>query len=494
MCRAQSDPKYRRCNGKCSDPAYVAAYQRARTAAIKAGAKTAEIPEFLPVTVTPERDIGTRELADQVGEALKYESEERDELLKVYGTEEQAVVALGARVAARAEQLAGITSQEVQEAWEARFDAAADAEEAMIFSNATQAEQDAADATFQAIYTGQDEQTLEDLGRLADGYRAAVAEVRDMGGCMAFSQEAGEEAAQELFADAAQIYPSDWLERSNDFGDAPATFSTSGQQASYSPSALVELKDRPLGDNFCELGPREVFSNQQISYVPIDGTPPGYGPANEGRAWYREVNWEVHDGKRGRPASDPAVKPPGEGWELYQPGNIWRRPEGQLYETALRPTLTVMDHTPTGVAGKPPGYATAVHELSHRFEHTSVDILRLENAFVTRRTTLTSGERESLETWNPAIPEVQIRKDQFVDTYIGREYPKPKDAPGNYTAGGTVLGNAEHLGTGYEALSMGTEALFGGSYGGFVGVGKWRADEDHKNFVLGTMAAAGRPW
>lgn len=493
MCRAQSDPKYRRCNGKCSDPVYVAAYQRARTAAIKAGAKTAEIPEFLPVTIAPERDIETRELADQVGEALKYESEERDELLKVYGTEEQAVVALGARVAARAEQLAGITSQEVQEAWEIRFDAAYAAEEAMVFSNATQPEQNEAAAAFQAVYTGQDEQSLEDLSRLANGYRNALAEVREMGGPMAFSEAAGEDAARELLADAADVYPADWLNKSNGFGDAPAVFSTDGQQASYSPSAWVELKNRPLGDNICQLGPRDLYSNKQISFVALEGNPPGEGDPDEGRAWYREVSWEVHDGKRGRPASDPAVRPEGEGWELYQPDNIWRRPEGPAYETVRLPTLTVMDHTPTGVAGKPLGYATAVHELSHRFEHTSVDILRLENAFVTRRTTLTSGEREPLEAWNPAIPEVQIRKDRFVDTYIGREYPKGEDDR-RLSGEGSVLGNAEHFGTGYEVLSMGTEALFGGSYGGFIGVGKWRADEDHKNFVLGTLAAAGRPW
>jgi hypothetical protein len=494
MCRAVGDPKEpegRRCNGKCSDPAYVAAYQRTRTAAIKAGTK--EIPEFLPVTLAPEREIATLELANQVGEALKYESEERDELLKVYGTEEQAVIALGARIAARAEQLAGITAQEVQESWEARFFDCADAEEAMIFSNATQAEQDAADAEFQAIYTGQDEQTLEDLGRLADGYRAALAEVREMGGRMAFSQQAGEDAARELFTDAVQVYPSDWLEGSNDFGEPPAVFATQENRAAYSPSGLVPLLDRPLMNSFIQLRPGEVRPYPHISYVALQENPPGEGAADEGRVWYMEVDWEVHDGKRGRPASDPTVKPEGEGWELYEPGSVWRRPFGPLYETVRLPTLTVMDHTPTGVAGKPLGYATAVHELSHRFEHTSVDILRLESAFVTRRTTLANGEREKLETWNRVVPDVQIRKDQFVDTYIGREYPKTEDER-SQSAAGSVLGDAAHFGTGYEVLSMGTEALFGGSYGGFIGVGKWRADEDHRNFVLGTMAAAGRPW
>lgn len=71
------------------------------------------------------------------------------------------------------------------------------------------------------------------------------------------------------------------------------------------------------------------------------------------------------------------------------------------------PSLTVMNHTLTGVAGKPVGYATAVHELAHRFEHTMVDILRLESAFVTRRTTMASGEREELAVWNPEFPEVK---------------------------------------------------------------------------------------
>ncbi|WP_018771465.1 hypothetical protein [Arthrobacter sp. 162MFSha1.1] len=496
MCRAKSEKGGRRCNGKCSNPAYVAAYQRARTEAVNAGTKAEDLPEYLEVSVAPEGDMEIAALADQIGEALKYESEERDEVLRKYGTEEQAVVALGALVAKRAEELAGITSQEVQAAWEERFDAAADEEERLALSDdATPEEEAAAGARFNTVYTGQDEQTLEDLGRLAGGYRAAVAEVRSVGGRMDFSRIAGEEPARELFEDAVQVYPSDWLAKSNDFGDAPAVFTTSGQQASYSPSERVEDKSRPLADDVYQFTPSESSrrSNKQISYEPLDGNPVGEGDPEEGKAWYREVYWEVHDGMRGRPSSDPAVKPDGEGWEMYEPGSVWRRPIGAMYETMQLPTLTVMDHTLTGVAGKPQGYATAVHELAHRFEHTMVDILRLENAFVTRRTTLANGEREPLETWNPVVPHVQVRKDRFVDTYIGREYDRTDDER-RFSAEGMVLGNAEHFGTGYEVLSMGTEALFGGSYGGFIGAGKWSADEDHRNFVLGVMAAAGRPW
>lgn len=109
MCRPQSQKGGRRCNGKCSDPAYVAGYQRARSEALNAGTPEDDLPEYLSVDFAPERDIAIQVLADQVGEALKYESEERDELLRVYGTEERAVNVLGALVASRAEQLAGIT-------------------------------------------------------------------------------------------------------------------------------------------------------------------------------------------------------------------------------------------------------------------------------------------------------------------------------------------------------------------------------------------------
>lgn len=238
MCRALNDRKPRRCNGKCSSPAYVAAYQRARSAALKAGKKTSNLPDVPPVAIAPKVGTETRVLADEVGEALRYESEERDELLKVYGTEEQAVVALGARIASRAEEVAGITAEEARAGWEQRFDAAHDAEEHAVFSEAPQGEQDAAAIAFQAVYTGQDEQSMKDLARLADGYHAALAEVRDMGGEMKFS-DVGDEVGRRLFTDASAIYPADWLEKSNDFGKPPAVFWTKENQAAYNPKGRV---------------------------------------------------------------------------------------------------------------------------------------------------------------------------------------------------------------------------------------------------------------
>lgn len=496
MCRAVGDPKVpegRRCDGKCSDPVYKAAYGRARTEAINAGMKTTEIPEYLDVSIPAQWDIEVLELANRVGDALRYESEERDELLAVYGTEEQAVNALGARIASRAEEIAGITGEDVRRRWNERFDEICEAEEELP-AEAAKAEVDEVSNAFNAIYSGQDSRSLEDLGRLAKGYRAALAEVHSMGGHMSFNPM-GDDSARLIFTDASDVYPSDWLEKSNDFGKAPAVFETSGQYASYRPHGDVPIPGRtPTPVEFVgQYGPREMSPSKEISYEPMAGNPPGEGDPEAGKAWYREIYWDVHDGVRGRPDSDPAVNPAGEGWELYEPGNLWRRPQMDTPSVTL-PTLTFMDHDPTGVAGKPRGYASAVHELAHRFEHTMVEILRLESAFVTRRTTAANGEREELSVWNPKIPEVKVRKDHFVATYIGREYPKTKDERSTSSAVSTVLGNAEHFGTGYEVLSMGTEALFGGNYGGFVGLGKNRADDDHRNFVLGTLAAVGRPW
>lgn len=62
------------------------------------------------------------------------------------------------------------------------------------------------------------------------------------------------------------------------------------------------------------------------------------------------------------------------------------------------------------------------------------------------------------------------RQADFMDVYVGREYV-----------------TSSHR----EVLSTGAEAMFHGNFGGFVGLDEnYKADLDHRGFVLGVFATA----
>ena len=61
-----------------------------------------------------------------------------------------------------------------------------------------------------------------------------------------------------------------------------------------------------------------------------------------------------------------------------------------------------------------------------------------------------------------------VRPDDFADQYIGKQ----NDA-----------GNLHS-----EVFSMGMEGVFAGRFGGLRGRGRWKADPDHRNLILGVLA------
>lgn len=151
---------------------------------------------------------------------------------------------------------------------------------------------------------------------------------------------------------------------------------------------------------------------------------------------------------------------------------VWRKP---ATTTRTNREYGIAELTiPKGEGRKGGPNTTATHELIHRCEDTNEAIPKMEAAFLVRRTTNADGEREPLQRYHRDAPRERVRPDNFIDRYVGKEY------------GGSF----------HEVMSVGAEASFHGSHGGF---GKLsdpasrtpeRKDDDHHSFVLGTYLTA----
>lgn len=151
---------------------------------------------------------------------------------------------------------------------------------------------------------------------------------------------------------------------------------------------------------------------------------------------------------------------------------VWRKPRTQ---TSTNRQYGIAELTiPKGAGRKGHPNSTATHELIHRCENTNPTIPAMESVFVKRRTTEANGEREPLQRYYSGSSEM-MRPDDFIDRYVGKEYKGSRY---------------------YEVMSVGTEATFHGSHGGFGKLSDpslrtpQRKDDDHHAFVLGTYMTA----
>lgn len=124
------------------------------------------------------------------------------------------------------------------------------------------------------------------------------------------------------------------------------------------------------------------------------------------------------------------------------------------------------------ITGRSSGFETAVHEYGHRSQYVVDGLAQAENDF------LDSRVDRSRHVW-AAGREACYADGGFVHDYVGRDYSHMDEQP----SGGQVT----------EVTTVGMESMFGGSFGGLIGAGtKYRADEGHRNFVLGALAVIGR--
>lgn len=520
MCRAKTDAAFRRC--PCSYGALRSQKDRARAAAKRAAGTTLTKTttrhgggagvdaDSAPAGPSAPSAQELRALGEQVSIDLANGWDEDvdgwKEFQAKYGTSEQAIVALGNGVAQRAEMHAGVTSADVDEHFRAMEREVAtlqeDFQKRHDFDGVTAAlvkrralYDDNKDETFeqyrqavaplyekhriaredpayiriqelrQAIHSPQSGEGGAMLAKLRDGYLTALAEVRPLGGEINFHAKTKDDA-REAFQRAAQVFPSDWLDKSN---ATPLPYARiSKRRAHYSSGKRIAKKKRvPIESKVfaAEDMDMTIYNHPGKEYV-RDPSGDGYGD----RLWIeREYNLAPKSWSTGE-----YIKPKNmAGWEEFthygQTG--WRKPKFKLEEVSAEriPEIT------TGGARRElddNGYnSTAVHELGHRMQHAVPGVYRAEHQFRTRRTTLADGTQERKVNVSGGAKGETGWADSFVDAYTGRDY-----------------------GHGFtEVISTGGEALFAGRFGGLVGAGPAHRDDDMRSFVLGLFAGAGHP-
>lgn len=337
----------------------------------------------------------------------------------------------------------------------------------------------------------------EALTKLSDAYLETLSEMRSLGGDTTWSDRTAKKA-REGFQEAAQVFPSDWIDQHN--AGEPVYARISQRRAHYADAKYQQRKKKVRNTNTKIYDSYEDFDQHEYF---------GRGPQDHGRVTWREATeeeragaavgpadtvmiaeyWDVHESHYGDVDPD---RPPGKrGWQLYrtQEGQgdlIWRRPSTRMQTVSaqIAPEITtnpdwrgpsLVDRSELPSSETKPSFSTSSHELSHRFERVVPGIGVVEQAFLHRRTTNENGEQEPLQQLYPGASGTMAkevsRPDSFVHSYIGKDY-----------------GNGRY----YEVLSMGVESVFSGDNGGLIGAGRYHADTDHRAFVLGTLATVGR--
>ena len=317
-------------------------------------------------------------------------------------------------------------------------------------------------------------------------------EIRSLGGEVAVADNSHKKVLAG-FQEAVSLYPSTWIEASNKRTPPRIKFTKSRahytdvawqNQAKVVPRRMATLKPEgwePDPNNSRELG-EWIRMDEHGSW-----TDPDTGMRYEHYLEPGKVAWmQPHiEYARNYGRSNPEEKPKGRGWQraevaerkydhelgkMYDTGNkevVWYRQSTRRMSISseAQPELTVSGED--AAAQK----RVALHEFAHRVEASGPNGLYLksmEEAFLKRRTTdPTTGERETLQTIYKGTKE-RGRPDNFVNLYMGKEYSDGSR----------------------EVLSTGAEAVFHGSFGSLVGLGRQKADPEMKKFIIGLWASA----
>jgi hypothetical protein len=325
----------------------------------------------------------------------------------------------------------------------------------------------------------------EMLGKQVAAYKEVLGEIREFGGELVVADNS-DKARVKILQSIMDVYPTDWIESSNN--RAPVRVKNSAGRAHYSdrrPQDKYTVKQKvsyivkpvdwePDPKNPTDFGFRrasEIAEEEEFSGISMRRYSSN---SSQGTVWVGP-RWEQfsayrHNSRNGVPI--------GRGWvkqEIHEDGGnvreIWFKPvmERKLESTTIQAELTVSDGgSLLFPEGK--GHSTAIHEFAHRIEAShGAFIPQMEEEFLKRRTTDAETQtRQKLTTLYKGKKEY-ARTDNFVNPYMGKEYPNP---------------------THREVLSTGMEAVFGGNYGGLVGAGDTNPDHDMKHFILGLLASA----
>jgi len=346
------------------------------------------------------------------------------------------------------------------------------------------------------VEAGTDEVTKAQMRRLADAYVRSLEDVRDMGGAIELHPKSKRDAVA-AFGEAMRVFPADWVDASNKHagtgqGAPIAKVGTSRahyahvkhhktrkkvQEESVTTGMVYRGGSVALLDGLVT-GRDHSTLYEDFEWIEYDDqyrVQRAYGDQREPlwrRKEYEVAGWDATYGLAQGQA------PRGRGWEQFTDPDTgytsWRRPKYamQTVETTSAPEITT-NVKASRVEGASGTFSTCVHEASHRFESTVPGIMAVEDAFVKRRATDVDGNvggLSSIYTHSRSGRAEKGRDGGFVDKYVGKEY----------TSG--------HR----EVLSMGAGSIFGGSHGGLLGIAGNTQDLEHRAFVLGTLAGAGK--
>lgn len=426
---------------------------------------------------------------------------------------EQKVTAVGAEIAKKVDELVEPLKQQYkkdydapndeldaamavyEDAFVAEADLAPDASEEEKKAVAEQVEK--AEALFKEASDLDDVRrsaiTNEYLSKVANTYVTVLSDFRPIGGKVNNATRDSDANAVALLEDSVEkVYPSEWIDNSNASG--PLHFESTNGRAGF-VSNLVDFSDEAIKQY-----PDEVTMEAPglvSTHIPSDKAEEvaakiGHG-AYVADARELDINNEM---VRiviipAREIFDPSVDatnddgtPAGEGWELshFYDFNTATATETPVWNKSLaqpavkRSTISLpkINEDKTQLDAQ----ATAIHEYAHRMEETRPHIMRMEEAWLKRRTTdPVTGIREDNSIMYPVLPGTSVgdlelgRRDNFLHHYIGKEYT-----------------TSHHR----EVFSVGMESMFGHQkLGGLIGASdNIKADQDHRNFILGLLATA----
>lgn len=331
----------------------------------------------------------------------------------------------------------------------------------------------------------------------ADEFRKIIGELRPLGGKIKVSDTSAKKETK-IIDEIANTYPTAWIEASNESNElrikktsGRAHYSHQKEQKSFVVAPMVSIHSKPEGwepdpyDRHNGAGWTKIVSEAD-EYGDNYYVEPKSGMKYSIRLREGETAWvaprhEYFSKWNHRSKEDGS--PAGRGWEEctiktteYVDGNhvekletTWRRPMTRRIQTK---SVGMAELTVDSEGSKfgSPGYATALHEFAHRVETTGPKFLdTMQREFLRRRTTDENGVREGKQAIYGWSRRETGRFDNFADKYMGKEY----------------VGTPNH-----EILSTGAEAVFAGKFGGLSGLGKYSADPDMKNFILGLWASA----
>lgn len=315
----------------------------------------------------------------------------------------------------------------------------------------------------------------EAVERLTEAYKSVLADIRPVGGDLKLDDSTDPEYASIMNNSVGKHFPADWIKASAEQGKMIVEGTPDGERSHY--DEYRHYSDR-------EDGARTLIQNsfsveeEQLATV--------CNKLSEGGDKFEHSGETIDEtGKKSylivvpkrvplnpeKNSVDKDGKPVGNGWKqgyiLNDDGTF--SSEKQWYhhgyeEGSVIPTITIPPHEADTTS------SISYHEFTHRAENVvgNQSITRMQDAFLLRRTTDASGKREPLTRAFPDNDAEMVRRDNFIIPYIGKEYEGTKHR---------------------EVMAVASEAIFGGEYGGLLGLDKeHKTDTDHRAFALGLFA------